>query len=463
MTIENLKNKKIGILGLGVNNNQLTNWLIKHGIGQSIVICDADVKLKTQNSKLKTTTKNLKLKWRLGENYLKNLTDFDIVFRTPGIPYLTPEIQEAKKSGVIIYSQTKLFFDLCPAKIIGVTGTKGKGTTAALISEILKRNVKCQMSNVKIYLAGNFGKDPFEFLDKLTKNDIVIMELSSFQLQDLAKSPSVAVVTNLTSEHLNHHQSIGEYTLAKVNILKYQKTDDWAILNNDDKAVKQLASKTKAKVLWFGQDDGKAVVSDNQRTLMTICPDDIVLPGRHNLIDAAAAAAAAATFNIQPSTIKLGLKRFRGLPSRLELVYTSKDGVKFFDDSASTIPEATIAAIKSLAGQPIHLIVGGSSKGADFGELGEAIDNSSVKTLILLGRRESLKISRAVRNRAITNLGPPAQAGPFMSLAEALKKIKVYTKPGDIVLLSPAAASFDLFKNYRDRSRKFRQAINEYF
>ncbi len=229
-----LQGKKIALLGLGEENLALLDYLVKKNI--SFSVCDQNEKLEKEKyqSKVKGKIEN----FHLGKNYLKNLDKFDAVFRTPGIPYLAKEIQDFKKGGGEVSSQTKLFFENCPSKIIGVTGTKGKGTTATLIYEILKEALKYE--NKKVYLGGNIGTPPIAFLEKLTTRDLVVLELSSFQLQDLKVSPYIAVVLNISSEHLNYHRDTEEYREAKYSVVKYQKKGDLAVINADSDVYPEI-------------------------------------------------------------------------------------------------------------------------------------------------------------------------------------------------------------------------------
>jgi UDP-N-acetylmuramoylalanine--D-glutamate ligase len=261
--------KKIGILGFGVENQALFQWLISHK-AISITICDKDdnisKKFPISNFQFPINFQLSNVKFKTGKDYLKNLTDFDVVFRTPGISPLTPELVRAKKKGVGISSEIKLFMDLCPARTIGVTGTKGKGTTSSLIFEILKSNfqfllrprsgraisnfqtnIQNLIPKTKIYLGGNIGNAPIEFLDKLTKDDVVVLELSSFQLMDLEKSPNIAVVLDIESDHLDYHKNRTEYVSAKENIVRYQSKKDYTVINLDYMTSYKFAAISKTE------------------------------------------------------------------------------------------------------------------------------------------------------------------------------------------------------------------------
>ncbi|MCG2691345.1 UDP-N-acetylmuramoyl-L-alanine--D-glutamate ligase, partial [Microgenomates group bacterium] len=310
--------KNIAILGLGEEGQDVLTWLKSNSLNCRIKVFD------------KITT--------------VDLSGFDIVFRSPGFWRLSPMLKKAAAAGVMITSATKLFFNLCPCPIIGVTGTKGKGTTASLITRILTQ------SGQSVYLAGNIGKPMLQLLSKLKVTDLVCLELSSFQLQDLTKSPHIAVVLNITSEHLDVHQTTAEYRQAKANIVKYQTPSDHAIINSDYQMTKSMTALTKAKVSFFSRHD---LSLDHRR---------IQLRGEHNLENIAAAIATAQLFKISNQTITQAIYSFKGLEHRLEFVREVK-GVKYYNDSFSTTPETAIAAIKSFK-EPEILILGGSDKGS---------------------------------------------------------------------------------------------------
>jgi len=490
MNIGQLVNKKIAILGYGVNNQSLVSWLIKHG-AKDITIRDKNLNLKNQSIYAKASMGKLSIiNYQLGEGYLDNLDKFDIIFRTPGIPYLHPKIQEAKKAGVEISSQTKLFFKLCPAKIIGVTGTKGKGTTSTLIYEMLKiaakhsslsgslaslsRNagtaislgkfaqLKNNNSKQTIYLAGNIGNDPFVFLDKLTANDWVILELSSFQLQDLDRSPHIAVVLNITSDHLDYHSDNSEYINAKTNIVRYQRKDDFAVINQDYLTSFKFAEISPTENDWYfsvkNSVDLGAFIKKEQIILRTKEKDlpiidlkEIKLPGKHNLENICAAITASFLAGVEIKYIKKTIANFTGLQYRIQLI-AEKNKIKYYNDSASTNPDTTIAAIKSFK-QPIILIAGGSDKGVPFDKLGQEIVKSKVKKALLIGKT-AVKINNAIKKN-----DKNFDSIICESLKKAMKMATHSAKPGEVILFSPASASFDMFRDYKDRGEEFNKQV----
>ncbi len=424
-------NKKIAILGIGLEALDLLNWLKKHSKNCSITLFDQDPKIK-QKTKLKGN-----YQYSIGENYLqKNLSNFDIIFRSPGFYRLHPAIIKAQKAGVVISSPTILFFKLCPAKIVGVTGTKGKGTTTSLIHQLIKAAGKTS------YLAGNIGKPMLKLLPKLKPADYVCLELSSFQLQDLTQSPHLAVVLNITSEHLDVHQSTKEYRSAKSNILKHQRSTDHAIINHDYPVTQKMAKLTPAKLHWFSPHKLNLDISK------------LRLRGDHNLENIAAAATTAELIGISTSVIHETIYQFKGLEHRLEEVRQIK-GVTFYNDSFSTTPETAIAALKSFK-KPTTIILGGSDKGSDYTKLGhEIVKAKHLKAIILIGQmatkiKSAIDLAGGFKGQYITKLETMPQI-----VAAAFSQ----SKPGDVVVLSPACASFDSFENYKDRGNQFKAIV----
>lgn len=449
----NYKDKKVGVLGLGEENLALVDFLIKEGA--KVVICDQ--KQKEELGDYYNQVKDLPVQFRLGPHYLDYLEDFQTIFRTPGLPYLNKKIQKAKLAGVEISSQIKLFFDRCLSPIVGITGTKGKGTTASLIGEILKEDDK------SFYLGGNIGTPPIEFLDKLTKKDIVVLELSSFQLQDLRKSPHIAVILDINIDHLDYHKNEREYVQAKQNIVRHQKKNDFAVINADYLTSFEFAALTDGEVYYFSRrksiDQGayvakKEIILRNNfgQDYPIINLDKIQLRGYHNLENIAAAAVGSFLCGVKIISISKAISKFKGLEHRLEFV-KEINGVKYYNDSFSTTPETTIAAINSFS-EPIILLLGGSEKNANYRKLGQTISNSSVKTIIAIGLTAA-RIIKEVKKLKIDIIEE------IKTMAEAIKITRELARPGDVVLLSPASASFDRYRNYKERGNIFKQIVSE--
>lgn len=440
--------KKIAILGFGLEGQDLCRFFLE----KKAEITVFDQKRASELGKEYFEFKNQGVGFGLGKNYLKSgIKNFDIIFRSPGFRRFLPEILEAEKAGVKISSATKLFFELCQAKIVGVTGTKGKGTTSTLIYQILKR------AKEEAFLAGNIGQPMLALLPKLTGSSWVVLELSSFQLQDLNKSPHIAVVLFVTSEHLDYHQSRKEYILAKENIVCHQEKGGFAILNADNATSSSFASLTPAQTFFFSRKtkvEG-AYVKDEKIFLfgqLVGSTKGLQLRGRHNWDNVCAAATAAWVAGAKTETIKKAVFAFRGLEHRLELVKKTRD-VAFYNDSFSTTPETAIAAIRSFK-EPVILIAGGSEKGSSYRGLGKEIVKSSVKVLILIGqtadRIKKAAIQADFRGEVIYKPG---------KMREIVKVAFQKAGPGDIVLLSPACASFDMFANYKDRGVQFKREV----
>jgi len=387
------------------------------------------------------------------KDYLNNLEAYDLIVRSPGVhPQPLEHLPKEK-----ITSQTRLFMELCPAKIIGVTGTKGKGTTSSLIYEMLKKQ------GFDAYLGGNIGKPPFEFLDNLNVHSVVVLELSSFQLIDVEKSPNISVMLMITSEHLNWHKDLEEYVFAKRNIFKFQTEKDFAIINKDYPESRESDMETNGKIYFVSTEDecdrgafirqNSVWIKDLDLEEMVINTKDILLPGVHNLENVTAATMAAYLAGVSIGNIAYVLKNFKGLEHRLELVDTI-NGVKFYDDSFSTTPESAIAAIKAFK-NPEILILGGASKNSDFTELGKVIiEATNIKAIIGIGEEwEKIKAHLTNLNSDVLVL---EGAKDMETVVSAAAKLAV---ADDVVILSPACASFGMFKDYKDRGNQFKLQV----
>lgn len=452
--IDSWKNKKVAILGLGVEGIVSAEFL--HAKGAKLWIVDKRKK-EDLDQDFVTRAEKLSVEYVLGDEYLAELTQFDVIVRSPGVKRLLPELLAAEKAGVTITSQTKLFFDFCPCPIIGVTGTKGKGTTSSLIYEMLKADGR------DVYIGGNIGVPSLSFIDKLTKESWVVLELSSFQLQDLHKSPHIGVLLMITSEHLDVHATLEEYISAKRNLIRFQTKDDFAVINRDYPASHESDIETEGQVFKVSREretdngcfavNGKIVVRKNGNDDEVLATDDVKLPGKHNLENICAAVMAARLAGVSKEPIITVLKSFAGLEYRLELI-REVNGAKYYNDSFSTTPETAIAAIEAFT-QPEILILGGSSKNSDFTGLGITLrDAPNIKAIIGIGEEwERMKTFFPMDSFQFPIIEDKKDMRSIVSAAAML------AKPGDVVILSPACASFDMFKSYKDRGEQFKKAV----
>lgn len=430
---DRLRAKKIALLGFGLDNQALLALLEEHKIAAEITICDS----RPLTALPAVKSAYLKINYRLGSEFNKNLSEFDVIFRSPGWPLACPGIREALKRGRIeLSSPLNLFFSLCSSKnIIGVSGTKGKGTTTSLIYKILSDAKK------RVWLGGNIGVSPLVFLDKIKLNDYVVLELSSFQLEDLKYSPRLAVITNLFKEHLapadpnnpNFHSSYQAYWQAKLQIAKNK--DNKYLVVNKTLAKKIKASKLKTKIVYFG--------ASSLPSLMI---------GDFNRQNIAAAVASAELLKIKPNVYKKTIANFSNLEHRLKLVKKIK-GVRYFDNSFSTTPESTALDLKSFSA-PIILIAGGADKGADFRPLSKII-KQRVKLLILLPGQATPRLQKTVMAAGLQKNRLKTAA----DMKTAVRIAKIAGGGGDVVLLSTACASFGLFKNYKERGDLFKKYV----
>ncbi|MDP2649633.1 MAG: UDP-N-acetylmuramoyl-L-alanine--D-glutamate ligase [bacterium] len=419
MKLEDFKGKTILILGFGREGKATLRFLEKHFPGKKIGIADQSDK----------------------GDYLEKIKDYDVIIKSPGIPYL-PEIKKAQSLGKIITSATQIFFDNFKGKIIGVTGTKGKSTTASLIYEVLKSG------GLNAHFVGNIGKPALDLLNKLDENSIVVYELSSFQLEDLDKSPYIAVFTNLYPEHLDHHGDFYFYKEAKNNITKFQTKKDYLIYNQDILELKYIAQQSHATKISFSKKDKQMVEN-------LVHKDTIPLLGEFNLLNIVPAIIIGRLFKITDEKIEEAIINFRPLPHRLEFVGET-EGIRFYNDSLSTIPEATAGALSALGSNVTTLIAGGFDRGLDYSILGQAIAKSHIKTLILFPDT-GVKIWDSVCKYC----KKLPRKFDVLDMEKAVKIAFAQTEKGKICLLSPASTSFNLFRDYEDRGNQFKDWVKK--
>lgn len=390
----------------------------------------------------------------LGEGAFAQLNDFDLVIRTAGLALYK------LTTTATVWSATNEFFAQCPAQIIGVTGSKGKGTTASLIASMLEAAGK------KVWLVGNIGVPALGVLSQVQPDDIVVYELSSFQLWDLQRSPHTAVVLFIEQEHLDVHRSMEEYVEAKAQITRHQQSSDTLIYNADNDHARHIADASVAQKIGYPSDShahikDEAFYYGEQR----ICAvTSLSLPGVHNKQNALAAIDAVWGYTNDVVAIEAGLHAFKGLAHRLAYVATV-DGVDYYDDSIATTPASAIAALRTFAGKPMVIILGGSSKGADFTELAKEMTQHSVRAILIGDEAQAIAAACDANGFVSYEILENATAQLFTQMAAEVfaQRPEEVAKTGGVVLLSPASASFGLFKNYVDRGDQFIAAVKSLY
>ena len=452
-----IKNKKVAVLGIGGSNIPAIKYL--HSMGAKIIAHDQKEKL-GENANDILNLKNIE--FMLGDKCYNNLNEADYILRTPGIKPFIPEIKEAVSKGVILTSEIELLVKLAPCKIIGITGSAGKTTTTTLVSELLKN------TSYKVFVGGNIGMPLFDKLDEIKKDDIIVLELSSFQLMTMKDSPNISVITNIYEDHLDYHTDMNEYVDAKTNIFTHQKQDDVCIFWSEDEKLEYFKKVAKennceSSIRYFSNDkikngvyvkDGKIIIDINDKVEEVIEVDKVYIKGPKNMLNICAAICAVIDF-VSVEDIRKTLTEFKGVEHRLEYVDT-KNGVKYYNDSISTTPGKAMAALSSFD-EKIILIAGGSDKNLDYSLLGDKIIEAS-KSLILLGATKD-KIKDAVLKSKKYN--EELKIYETKNLKDALDIAKRISSFGDIVVMSPASASFDMYNNYKERGREFKDLVNK--
>lgn len=475
-----IKSKNIAVIGLGKSNLPLINFLLK--FTDKITAFD-----KLDKDNIKDIVESLSKKgvsFSLGENYLENLKGFDIIYKTPGMHPQASFLKKEEEMGAIITSEMELFFDLCPAKIFGITGSDGKTTTTSIIYNILKEE------GYNCYLGGNIGRPLIEDLEKIKEDDMVVVELSSFQLLTMKQSPHVSVITNITPNHLDVHTSMQEYIEAKMNIfikplainsnkrhivLNYDNAITNSFGKNEDECYakecesynKFLESIEEDEFLFYStrQNLESGIVLDknwislvkDEKITPVLDKNDICIPGIHNVENYMAAIGAVKEY-VRLDSVRKVAKTFNGVEHRIEYV-DNINGVSFFNDSIASSPVRTMAGLRSFE-QKVILIAGGCDKKLDYMGLGfEMLD--SVKNLILVGQTTNNILSSFEIAKKASGRGDDIGVFVETEFESAIKKAFEISEQNDIVLLSPASTSFDLFKNFEERGNVFKQIVND--
>ncbi|MBQ7038722.1 MAG: UDP-N-acetylmuramoyl-L-alanine--D-glutamate ligase [Clostridia bacterium] len=445
-----LPGKKVAVCGIGRNNTPVVLQLLAHGA--EVTACDKRTRAELGEMAEVLTQAGATL--QLGENYLDTL-DADLILRTPGMkPYL-PSFQAARAAGKIVTSEMELFFDLCPAPIYAVTGSDGKTTTTTVIAGLL------EAAGNTVHLGGNIGRPLLPIIEEITAEHTAVTELSSFQLTMMTQSPKVAVVTNVAPNHLDWHTDMQEYIDAKKNLVAHQQPTDRAVLNADNEITASFAADCTGEVWLFSRrqpvergtylgEDGILYGTDGNETVAIMPASDIRIPGVHNVENFLAAFAA--VWGVVPVSVMADYARtFSGVPHRSELV-RERNGVRWYNDSIGSSPSRTIAGLKAFK-QKVILIAGGYDKHIPYDPLGP-VAAETVSAAILLGATAGA-IETAIRAASDLPIHRVAD------MAEAVKTADQIANNGDIVFMSPASASFDMYKNFEERGNHFKQLVND--
>lgn len=452
---KSMNGKKIAFCGIGTSNLPLIELFIKYGA--SVTACDRRTREQLGDSADVAQKAGAKLS--LGDDYLKNL-DVDIVFRTPGMRYYMDELVEMRNRGVVVTSEMEVFFDLCPCKIYAITGSDGKTTTTSIIAQMLQAQGKT------VHLGGNIGKPLLPEIESIGYDDAAVVELSSFQLISMRKGPDVAVVTNLAPNHLDIHKDMQEYIDAKKNLVIHQGAFSRVVLNKDNEITNSFEPECRGRVLKFSRksqlnngayldENNNIVFADNGKKTVVMNIADIKIPGMHN-VENYMAAISAVWGEVSVENIVNVAKTFAGVEHRAEFV-REFEGVKYYNDSIASSPTRTALGTLSLYDFKIILIAGGYDKKIPYDGLGPVICDK-VKYLILMGATAP-KIKAAVLNANNYSDGNPTII-EVSNMEEAVAKAREVAKPGDLVSMSPASASFDLYKNFDQRGKHFKSIVN---
>ncbi len=453
--------KNVLIMGLGMFGGGVDAAKFAAKNNAKVIVTDKNKAEKLQKSinQLKEFTN---IEFHLGGHSKADFENADIIIVNPAVNPNNEFLQIARKKNKLITSQINIFFELCRATIIGITGANGKSTTAALTAYLLKNVIAKQSQKTghgtratshEIWLSGNIGNQPLlNIIDKIKPDDIVVLELSSFQLEQLAeikKAPQIALATNITPNHLDRHGTFESYCAAKENIFKFQSPNSnrpaVSIFNAEDKITSQWFEKYK-------KDKNRSCLKFSAKDVAEEISNKFALPGKANLSNLAAAMAIAKQFEISDEQIKTAIGKFKSLPHRLEQA-AEINGVKYYNDSIATTPESTIAALEAFS-QPKIIIAGGSDKNVPFDKLGEKIAKKA-KAAILIGQTAE-KIAKEIEKKSATESAEKkVKVEIVASLAEAVKLASKIAVKGDVVLLSPSCASYDMFDNFQQRGEEF--------
>ena len=441
-----IRGKRISVCGIGISNLPLIDFLLS----ADAVVTARDMKEREYLGEVADSLEKKNVKLICGPSYLDNIDD-DIIFRTPGLRYDNKGFVDAVKKGSVLTSEMQVFFDLCPCIKIGITGSDGKTTTTTLISEILKADGKT------VWLGGNIGKPLLQDVDKMTENDFAVIELSSFQLHTMTTSPEIAVVTNISPNHLDYHKDYQEYIDAKKNIYSHNK-DILFVTNKENDITLEMAKEANGKKVFFSSkntcdiyEENGTIYVHNEKVLET---KDILLPGRHNVENYMAAIGATFNYVSKESFTKVA-KTFKGVEHRLEFV-TEKNGIKYYNGSIDSTPTRTMAALSAFTDRNLVVICGGYDKKLDYSPLAPVMAEKA-KVVVLTGacapkiKQAFLECDTFVNSNTVIKETDDFEDAVILASKSA--------NEGDIVLLSPAAASFDKFKNFEIRGKFYKDIV----
>jgi len=455
------RDRAVTIMGLG---------LFGGGAGAARFFCEQGARVTVTDLRSATDLREsieglrgLPIEYVLGKHRAEDFTGADLVLMNPAVALDSPFIQLARERGVPVTTEMNLFFQLCPGRLIGITGTNGKSTTTALLGHLLGR------AGFPTHVGGNLGGSLLPTLPRIAAADLVVLELSSFQLQHLeavGRSPEIAIVTNVSENHLDRHRDMEEYVESKRNILRFQGPDGFAILNADDPVVSAWTTRG-ARLLFTARGevpegafvrDGRAVFRRAGRETPVLPVDEIPLLGRCNVENTLAALSAALLVGARPDALRAAVHGFRALEHRLER-FEVRGGVEYYNDSISTNPASTLAALDAIA-RPVVLVLGGSSKGLPLEELAGAVQRRA-RGLVVYGAVREVLLQAL--ERAAPKEGARAEIRSASSFEEAVDLAMALARPGDAVALSPAFASYDLFRNFEERGRRFKDLVRRRF
>ena len=460
--MENWSGKKVIVIGAARQGTALSRYLASKGA--QVILTDMH-SLDDLPANLPDLEK-LGIQLRLGGHPLELLEGADLVCVSGGVPLTIPFIQAALQRGIPLSNDSQIFLEACPAQVIGITGSSGKTTTTALVGLMAQKYFEMKQNGHRAWVGGNIGNPLIEQVDQIDEDDLVVLELSSFQLELMTRSPQIAAILNITPNHLDRHGSMQAYIAAKSRILRFQHAGDVAILNRDDPGSWSLAEHLKSDLISFGfqkpdsKQNGTYIYKDaiwlqlGRESLKMLPLEWIQLPGRHNIANVLAACAIAAAASLALPAIQTAIEEFTGIPHRLEFI-RNINGADWYNDSIATAPERTMAAIEAFEG-PLGLLLGGRDKNLPWDDLAQLI-HQRVRAVVLFGEAAGL-IEKAL---GAVKKGETLQViSRCNTLEEAVQAAAKLAQPGDTVLLSPGCTSFDAFKDFEERGEYFRKLVN---